>query len=298
MILDEGAAFAKVIELLPVMLIAFIWAMMAVAAGWTRGLFKPINSDHRSPVTGSDVMIGFGIFVIVQVLILPWLITVGAYLVTGQEIVFENLTQTARSWLDISVLIGAYIPLALFYFYYLSKDKQASIFGDNSTPWYRHFLIGAATWLIIFPLVLFWGEFVDILILLSLHRSPLEQQPVEMFRSVTSNPLLSLCMGLVIFGLVPFAEEFLFRGLLQSWFKTLLDSPKWGIVLAALIFALFHYSHSQGVTNIQLLSSLFLLGCFLGFLYERQRSLWASIGLHSTFNAVSVLLIINEGVAQ
>lgn len=298
MILDESAALAKVIELLPIILIAFIWAMMTLFAVWKRGLFKPIASDCYSPVKGSDVLIGFAIFVIMQVLILPWLITFGAYLATGREIVLENLTQSARSWLDISVLIGAYVPLALFYFFYLSREKQISIFGDESIPWYRHFLIGVASWLIIFPLVLFWGELVDILILLSLHRSPLEQQPVEMFRSATSNPLLALCMGLIIFGLVPFAEEFLFRGLLQSWFKTLLGSQKWGIALAALIFALFHYSPSQGVTNIQLLSSLFLLGCFLGFLYERQRSLWASIGLHSTFNAVSVFLILIEGGVQ
>lgn len=296
MILDESVAHVKAMELLPVVLIALIWTMIAVASAWNKGLFNPFTLVRHSPINGLDVLIGFGIFVITQVLIMPWLIVFGTYLVTGQEIVFENLTRTKKSWLEISLLVGAYIPLVLFYFYYLSRDKQASIFGDGSTPWYRHFLLGTATWLVIFPVVLFWGELIDILILLYLHRSPLEQLPVEMFRSASSNPLLAVIMGLAIFGLVPFAEEFLFRGLLQSWLKTKFHSPIWGIIVAALIFAIFHYSSSQGVTNIQFLTSLFLLGCFLGFLYERQRSLWASIGLHSTFNAVSVFLVINEGL--
>ena len=63
-------------------------------------------------------------------------------------------------------------------------------------------------------------------------------------------------------------------------------------MIASLIFAAFHFSTSQGLNNIELLVSLFVLSCFLGFLYERQESLLASMALHATFNAISILAIL------
>ena len=68
--------------------------------------------------------------------------------------------------------------------------------------------------------------------------------------------------------------------------------PKKAIVFSALCFALFHYAPSQGMGNISLLATLFLFALFLGFIYERQASLFASIGLHMTFNAVSTFRIL------
>jgi uncharacterized protein len=66
------------------------------------------------------------------------------------------------------------------------------------------------------------------------------------------------------------------------------------ILLASLIFAFFHFSYSQGIDNIEVITSLFVFSCFLGFVYERQQSLWASVGLHALFNAISVVLIVLE----
>ncbi|MBI3211827.1 MAG: CPBP family intramembrane metalloprotease [Simkania negevensis] len=51
---------------------------------------------------------------------------------------------------------------------------------------------------------------------------------------------------------------------------------------------LFHLSSSQGVGNI----SLFIFALYLGFLYEKQCSLFASIALHMTFNSISVIRIL------
>src|SRR3989304_2390656 len=64
------------------------------------------------------------------------------------------------------------------------------------------------------------------------------------------------------------------------------------IFLAGLCFALFHLAPSQGLGNISLIVSLFAFSCYLGFIYEKRGSLFASIGLHMTFNAVSTFRIL------
>ena len=89
----------------------------------------------------------------------------------------------------------------------------------------------------------------------------------------------------------PIIEEFLFRGCLMTYLKRYMP-PKGAITLSALCFSLFHFAPSQGFGNISLVASLFVLALFLGFIYERQASLFASIGLHMTFNAVSTFRIL------
>lgn len=87
--------------------------------------------------------------------------------------------------------------------------------------------------------------------------------------------------------LIPFFEELVFRGILQTWLRS--QWGRWGaIISSSLLFSLAHYSPAQGIANLQILGSLFVLSNFLGFLYERQRSLIAPVLVHSFFNALSV----------
>ena len=121
--------------------------------------------------------------------------------------------------------------------------------------------------------------------------APEEQIAVKYLRTVAQFPLLFTVASLLIVFIVPIAEELLFRGFLQTWLK---QKVGWGkaILITSIIFSLFHFSTQQGAHNLSLLSSLFILSCFLGFLYERQQSLFASIALHMVFNGVSILLLL------
>jgi membrane protease YdiL (CAAX protease family) len=113
---------------------------------------------------------------------------------------------------------------------------------------------------------------------------------VKHLKDVMVFPSLFWSSVILIISVVPILEEVLFRGFLHEWLVRLFG-VKAAILLTASTFALFHFSTSQGADNVELIISLFVLGCFLSFLKERQRSLWAPIGLHSVFNAVSVLMI-------
>jgi len=147
------------------------------------------------------------------------------------------------------------------------------------------------TWLLSFPIVSVVSEVVDKFLQSAFGLKYYEQTAVKFVKAAMSSPLSLTFAILSILLLAPLVEEFLFRGGLQTFFKKRLGA-KAAILLSSLCFALFHFSPSQGLGNIPLIVSLFILGGFLGFLYERQGSLWSSIGLHMTFNAISAFRII------
>ena len=119
----------------------------------------------------------------------------------------------------------------------------------------------------------------------------IDQVAVKNLKSILSYPLLLTSTIGVIVIMVPLAEEMLFRGFFQNWIIQRIGRFK-GILVTSLLFAGFHFSISQGWANVELLLSLFVLSCYLGFIYERQRSLWAAAGLHMAFNAFSVGIIL------
>ena len=80
----------------------------------------------------------------------------------------------------------------------------------------------------------------------------------------------------------------LFRGFLQTYIRKHLG-PKQAIVITSLCFSFFHYASGQGLGNIMIITSLFVLALFLGFLYEKQGSLLAPMVLHASFNTISVI---------
>ena len=64
---------------------------------------------------------------------------------------------------------------------------------------------------------------------------------------------------------------------------------RWLVVLsAAALFALIHLGPQVAWQGLPV---LFVLGIFLGWLYERTGSLWPGIVLHAGFNAINFVLV-------
>ena len=114
---------------------------------------------------------------------------------------------------------------------------------------------------------------------------------MQSLKKMEGNSWLYLTTASSIITVIPITEEILFRGFLQSWLKRRFQSHWIGIIIASLIFAFFHFSFAQGLTNIELLGSLFFLSCAIGISYEKQQSLWTPIAFHSIFNLTSLVLI-------
>jgi membrane protease YdiL (CAAX protease family) len=85
--------------------------------------------------------------------------------------------------------------------------------------------------------------------------------------------------------LAPLAEEAFFRGIVQSFFRRTLHSPRLAILLASAIFAVVHHGSEP-----QALPSLFALALVLGYNYERTGRLISPILIHAIFNAVSLAM--------
>jgi len=122
-----------------------------------------------------------------------------------------------------------------------------------------------------------------------------EQTAVRFLMQVKETPLSLLLALFTIVIAAPLIEEYLFRGVFQSFLRKHLGSIK-AIILTSAIFSLFHFSPSQGVQNIAILLSLFVLSLYLGFVFEKTRSLLSSITLHLIFNLASALKIIFYGI--
>jgi len=86
---------------------------------------------------------------------------------------------------------------------------------------------------------------------------------------------LSLAVSTAI---VPFIEEFFFRGVLFGWLKEHVPVIP-ALVLSALAFSAYH-------ENLDYLLSLFVFGLVLGWVYLRTKSLWPAVIAHGTYNLV------------
>jgi membrane protease YdiL (CAAX protease family) len=102
--------------------------------------------------------------------------------------------------------------------------------------------------------------------------------------------------------IVPFYEELLFRGFATTaWARVV--GPATAIVRTSVLFALAHIISQGGETFGQALGIAVVaaatrlpIALILGWVFIRRRSLWASVGLHVTFNAI--LLVLAESALQ
>jgi membrane protease YdiL (CAAX protease family) len=87
--------------------------------------------------------------------------------------------------------------------------------------------------------------------------------------------------------IVPFVEELIFRGMIQTMLRSYIVRPWPVIFLASLVFIIFH-------ANPEHWPALFVLSICLGYSYEKSGSLFRSIFVHMLFNAMSVLAALNQ----
>lgn len=110
---------------------------------------------------------------------------------------------------------------------------------------------------------------------------------------------INLIAGAVV---APIGEELLFRGFATTaWARTL--GERRALVRGAVFFALVHVLTISGASAGEALALAVVgfaaripVSLALGWLFLRRRNIWASIGLHATFNAI--LLIISEIAAR
>ncbi len=94
-----------------------------------------------------------------------------------------------------------------------------------------------------------------------------------------------LLLNLIVVAAIPaFAEELLFRGIIQRNFEKLFKNPHAAIWLAAIIFSTFHMQFEGFLPRM-------LLGAMLGYFIYWTGSLWIAIIAHFVYNAIQIVAI-------
>ena len=94
----------------------------------------------------------------------------------------------------------------------------------------------------------------------------------------------SVIMSVITIGIVaPFAEEFLFRGIIYNTLKKKI-SIKWTIIIQAVLFGVFHGNLIQG-------SYATLLGIVFGYVTYKTKSLWPAVIIHMVNNLIATMFM-------
>ncbi len=208
--------------------------------------------------------------------------------VTGQFLV--DLPDWQRAFLDNVILcIGAVAAVAVILFLANAHfARRLRGFGLNPKTIHRDFVAAVVNLLSVWPLVmlmvvltvffgrLVWGENFNL-------------QQHEELKLITQYSQLSVRVLIVITAVVvvPVFEEMLFRGLFQSWLRSLMAKPWPAILICSAMFAVTHADAAHW-------PALLALSMSMGYAYEKSGSLFRPIFIHSLFNAASIIAALKQ----
>ncbi len=266
----HGVLFALFLALGTVALI------IARRAGFLRKLEK-----KRPVVTPFQALTAFVLFLTMQLLFVPSIVSLWIY-VFGKN----SFTEAVGGWIHL-LSIGSVGALLAFYTIQLGSPLR---WFSVEKP-LQQLGIGMLSWTLAFPLMMIVSQAFALVLGDWMGFDLQEQLAVKQIKQVQQFPVLLGASLFMVAFVVPVIEELLFRGYLQEMLLKWL-TPLQAILGTSFLFALSHFSTTQGINNLLILSSLFVLSCVLSYLKERQKNLLAPIGLHATFNAISLVQIL------
>lgn len=271
--------------------------LLFLITGWAaqrNGFFRLPLPSTTYPVTFFQTVGVFLTYLILGSLIIHLVYFFLGFLATGELKSIDSLSKTEQKWALFAHLCTVFVLIVLYTCLMPLQTKHFIFWGEgrkNVSRFWKSVGMGVAGWCVSYPSVILitllasaasswlWGE------------GRVEQVAVKQLELTIGDTPLLIAMVVAVVFLVPVVEEILFRGFLQNLIKRYINRM-WAIVITAALFALLHFATSQGIGNVQLIVSLFVLSLFLGFIYERERTIWAPITLHISFNAFSVFMIL------
>jgi membrane protease YdiL (CAAX protease family) len=271
--------------------LAFFLALSLITTwiGASRGYYSIPFKDFEGPTINlKEVVSFFFIFIGCYFLILPSLL---AEILNRMDIQSHSLF----NFITHIATFTATLFFFILYSHFILNERAKRVIKDQTFPGCKpvtaDMKLGFIFWFIAMPVVGSVTYLSEIITNLFVSPTMKEQIAVKYLKNALDDPLtLSIALFSILI-VAPIFEEFLFRGILLSYLKTKTTLSK-AIAYSSIIFALFHFSPSQGSENVSLLLTLFAFASYLGFVYEKTRSLFSSILLHVTFNSISVIRII------
>lgn len=169
---------------------------------------------------------------------------------------------------------------AIFAFdYFIARPQTGRKLNFNFSP------TNVGTYLLIFPMMLgmmFIAEFITAQIPIT---GPFFGEYYEFFsrlmEQMTKDKATMIVLAVIM---APIFEEIVFRGIIQKGLINKGMNPATAIIISSVVFGLVHGNPWQFVGAV-------LLGCVLGFVYHKTKSLLLPILLHAFNNLCSSILI-------
>ncbi|QIY90553.1 CPBP family intramembrane glutamic endopeptidase [Chryseobacterium gallinarum] len=207
---------------------------------------------------------------------------------TFWKVVFKENLELKEWFLMVANSVGFLTAIAFFDFFIVRRTTHMKLnFNFSSVNFY--------TYLLVFPMMAgmmfisefitaqipttgpFWGDFYEYF--------------VRLMDQLTDDPVVMLIMTVIMASVF---EEIIFRGIIQKGLINKGIAPWKAIVYASVIFGLVHGNPWQFISAV-------LLGCVLGLVYYKTKSLLIPMLLHGFNNLTLSLLVIygkNESFAQ
>lgn len=276
------------------LLLVSIWA---IALNWWaayKGFYRLPKQERKDAlfVTHLQLFTSFAIYLLVSIVLTPLIAKFLFWILRIQNPSITTLPIVMIASLQFLIMLAIFV-MFLAFFSQQNPSLLRSLWKQKPpiSPPAIDFGLGVITWFLSFPIATVISELSDLFLRDLLKLKGYEQAAVSFVKEAMTSPISLTLAMLSVLVLAPLIEEFLFRGVLQTYLKRRVGK-KPAILLSALCFSFFHYSREQGLGNISIIIALLVLGGYLGFLYERQKSLFAPIGLHVAFNAISAFRIL------
>lgn len=190
---------------------------------------------------------------------------------------------------NVILCVGAILAIAVTLFLANAHFAQRLRgFGLNPGTIHKDFIAAVVNLLSVWPLVMlmivltiFFGKFI--------WGQDFDLQQHEELKLVTQYAQLPVRVLIVVTAVVvvPAFEEMLFRGLFQSWLRSLLARPWLAILICSGMFVVIHADAGHW-------PALLVLSMSMGYAYEKSGSLFRPIFIHSLFNATSIIAVLNQ----
>ncbi|MGU3373917.1 CPBP family intramembrane glutamic endopeptidase [Chryseobacterium sp. M5A1_1a] len=207
---------------------------------------------------------------------------------TFWKVAFKENLELKDWFLMVANSVGFLTAIAFFDFFIVRRTTNMKLnFNFSSVNFY--------TYLLVFPIMLgmmFISEFITSLIPIT---GPFFGDFYEYFTllmsQLTDDPAIMLIMTVIM---APIFEEIIFRGIIQKGLINKGVKPWKAILYASIIFGVVHGNPWQFISAV-------MLGCVLGLVYYKTKSLLIPILLHGFNNLTLSLLVLfgkNESFAK
>lgn len=173
----------------------------------------------------------------------------------------------------------------------IGSSARKELFGPTNTAFtfFKGALLGAVS----YPLITMTAQLINVVLSYFFGVETNDQLAYLFLKNLVGSGWLFWAAIFSVALIVPVAEELLFRGYILSLLCRVFQ-PHLVAVVSGVIFAMFHMAESQGLTNISLFCGLTLFGILSANLKNSEGSLLATIGMHSSFNAISLMILLYQ----